>query len=98
MDQGFNEGKEPFAGNMAIATMLFKKDRKKFEYLISSFPIVEIIYSDFLLYPLSGGFEKPAICPYFLVPAVHLAEKILKPAASFFAYRILVVMEKLHET
>ena len=87
-------GKDPFDGNMAVATMLFLRERYRLSSLLPDFPVREIRYSDFLLYPLSGGFEKPSLCPEFLVPVVAAAEKMLQPLSRFLAYRILVVMEK----
>ncbi len=86
--------KDPFDGNMAVATLLFLRKRDRLSSMFPDFHVTEIHYSDFLLYPLSGGFEKPSLCPEFLVPAVCAAEKILQPLSRFLAYRMLAVMEK----
>jgi SAM-dependent methyltransferase len=89
--------KDPFDGNMAVATKLFCREKQMMAKLFPDFPVTEIRHSDFFLYPMSGGFEKPALCPEFLVPAVDMAERVLQPLSRFLAYRMLAVMEKEHE-
>ncbi len=94
--EGAASDKDPFDGNMAIATKLFRRESSRLAGMFPDFPVIDIRYSDFFLYPMSGGFEKPSLCPEFFVPAVCLAEKILQPLSRFLAYRMLAVMEKEH--
>ncbi len=86
--------KDPFQGNMALATILFYKKAKKLEKHLPDFPVIKRQVSDFLLYPMSGGFEHPSFCPGFLAPAVMSLERMAAPFARILAYRTLIVMEK----
>jgi len=91
---GSGEGKDPFRGNQAIPTLMFKKYRARF---MKAFPRLEIIreeWIDFLVYPLSGGFNQPSLCPLCLYPFMHWAEKGLRPLRRFLAFRMLLVLEK----
>ncbi len=86
--------KDPFDGNMAVATMLFLRRREELEKRVPGLKICSVEFSDILLYPLSGGFENPAFCPAPLVPIVRRLERLLMPAARFLGYRMLAVLEK----
>jgi len=53
-------------GNQAIPTLIFEK---KIHLFTKNFPHLKIIKKermDFLIYPLSGGFHNPCLCPLFL--------------------------------
>ncbi len=86
--------KHPFEGNMAMATMFFCRERERFKQSVPGLDIIVREFSDFFLYPMSGGFENPALCPEFLVPLVKKLEGLLMPFARFMAYRMLIVLEK----
>ena len=86
--------KDPFHGNQAIPTLIFKKYRERF---IRDFPRLKIIRekkTDFVIYPLSGGFHNPSLCPLFLWPVLEYLEKLLRPLDRFIAFRLFVVIEK----
>lgn len=86
--------KDPFHGNQAIPTLIFKKYRERF---IKDFPRLKIIRekkTDFVIYPLSGGFHNPSLCPLFLWPVLQYLEKLLRPLDRFIAFRLFVVIEK----
>jgi SAM-dependent methyltransferase len=86
--------KNPFQGNQAIPTLIFKKYREQF---IKNFPRLDIIGEermDFVIYPLSGGFHNPSLCPLFLYPVLECLEKSLRPLNRFVAFRLFVVIEK----
>ncbi len=86
--------KDPFDGNMAIATLLFSRKLDEFDRRFPDMPMIKRCYSDFLLYPLSGGFDHPSLVPEFFTGMVKFMEKIIKPFAGFFAFRMLIVLEK----
>jgi len=85
--------KKPFDGNMAIPTQIFFRKIEEFQ---QRFPGVSITkqYSDYLLYPLSGGFDAPQFIPDCLIPVVRNCEKLLHKVGTLLAYRMLVVIEK----
>ena len=88
------KGKSPFSGNQAVTTLMFEKYKERF---IEAYPHIRIIRqerSDFILYPLSGGFNNPSLCPLFLYNLFDRLEKILKPLSCFLAFRIFIVLER----
>jgi len=91
---GSGEEKDPFTGNQAIPTLIFQKYRARFT---KAFPGLEMIreeWIDSLVYPLSGGFNKPSLCPVSLYPLLNFTEKVLRPLRRFLAFRMLLVLEK----
>jgi SAM-dependent methyltransferase len=88
------ERKEPFEGNQAIPTLMFRKRREKF---MEAFPRLRIIHEqtmDISLYPLSGGFHQRSLCPLSLWGALERLERLLNPMSRFLAFRLFIVLEK----
>jgi SAM-dependent methyltransferase len=86
--------KAAFDGNSAIPTVIFSKEIEKFH---KEFPDLKVIKKEqiaFILYPLSGGFDRKSFVPADMVKYFGFIEKIFKPFRSLFAFRILVVIEK----
>lgn len=86
--------KKPFDGNMAIPSQLFFRNADKLAARFPDFPVIEKKYSDYLLYPLSGGFEHPSVIPNCCLPVFRIFERILQPLGALLAYRMLVVLQK----
>lgn len=92
------EKRDPFSGNQAIPTLIFEKYRARF---VENFPRLRIIMIkklDFFIYPLSGGFHSPSLCPLFLYPVLEYLEKLLRPLNRFMAFRLFVVIEKMNSS
>jgi len=49
---------------------------------------------DVFLYPLSGGFHQPSLCPLFLWGFLERLERLLNPLGSVLAFRLFIVLEK----
>ena len=86
--------KNPFSGNQAIPTLIFEKYRGKFSEKFSRLKIIREEKMDFVVYPLSGGFHNPSLCPLSLYPFFEYLEKLLNPLDRVFAFRLFVVIEK----
>ncbi|MBW2029496.1 MAG: class I SAM-dependent methyltransferase [Deltaproteobacteria bacterium] len=87
--------KDPFQGNQAIPKLLFERHRAEF---LSHFPELRIIReerTDPFLYPLSGGFHHPGLCPVAFWKPLALLEKMAQPLARYLAFRMFLVLEKL---
>jgi len=88
--------KAPFESNQAIATLLFFRRIKEFQ---AHFPAVKVLKKEvreFLLYPLSGGFEGTQLVPYFSTGFFEAVDAIaLKLLGKAIAARCLVVLEKI---
>ena len=92
---GSGKEKDPFSGNQAIPALIFEKLRDKF---VKSFPRLKIIRekkTDYLIYPLSGGFHNPNLCPPFMWPICEYIERLLRPLSRYLAFRLFVVIEKI---
>jgi SAM-dependent methyltransferase len=87
-------GKDPFSGNQAVPTLIFEKHREEFLQRFSGLKIIREERMDFLLYPLSGGFHNPSLCPSFLYGTLEYLENLLGPLDRFFAFRLFVVIGK----
>jgi SAM-dependent methyltransferase len=86
--------KEPFEGNQAIPTLMFRKQSERFTEAFPRLRILRQETMDILLYPLSGGFHNPSLCPLFLWRPLEILERVLRPFSRFLAFRLFVVLEK----
>lgn len=88
-------GKEPFESNQAIATLLFFKGIERFKARFPGLKVVKRELREFLLYPLSGGFEGRRLAPVSMKGALEAVDRAaLRLFAPFIAARCLVVLEK----
>ena len=93
LDQSLKR-KEPFEGNQALPTVIFRNQGERFT---EAFPRLKIILQesmDIFLYPLSGGFHNPSFCPLFLWRPLESLERLLRSLSRFLAFRLFVVIEK----
>jgi len=90
----FAKGKDPFQGNQAIPTLIFRKYRKQFNRKFPRLKIIKEEKMDFIIYPLSGGFHNPSLCPILFYPALVIMEELLCRFKSYLAFRLFVVLEK----
>ena len=89
-----DKNKNHFHGNQAIPTLIFERYKHRF---VKDFPGLKIIKkerTDFIIYPLSGGFHNPSLCPLFLYSTLEDLERILHPLNRFLAFRLFMVLEK----
>ena len=54
-----------------------------------------LVPTDFIIYPLSGGFSYPCLVPLWAYPYLEILERKLKPLAKWLAWRMMVVLEKI---
>lgn len=82
--------------NMGIATIMFIKNRRKFEELFPELKIVDIEISDFLVYPATGGFSYLCLMPAFLTaPLAKLESLLCKFTAKWLTgMRLCIALEK----
>ena len=88
------EDKHPLQGNQAIPTLMFEKHIHRFAENFPQLKILKQQRTDFLAYPLSGGFHNPSLCPHFLYSTLTHLERFLQPLNRFMAFRLFVVLEK----
>lgn len=82
--------------NMGIATVLFVKGREKTMRCLPELKLARLEYSDFVVYPATGGFSYLSLMPAFALPALHATERVLtSPFGSWLTgMRLLIVLEK----
>jgi len=89
-----DKDKNHFQGNQAIPTLIFERYKYRFAKDFPGLKFINKKRTDFIIYPLSGGFHNPSLCPLFLYSTLEYLEKILRPLKRFLAFRLLVVLEK----
>ncbi len=88
--------KDPWAANQAIPYLMFFKQRRKFEKQFEhQYRIIKRERNSCVLYPASGGFERRALIPDFMIPVFRILELLLKPLSRIMAFRCYVVLEKI---
>jgi len=92
--QASDRDRRPFDANQAVSTILFERSYDMFERDFPQFQMRLKRRLAFLVYPLSGGFERPSVIPAFLVKPVLCLERGIAFLSRFLAFRILVVLEK----
>ncbi|MEI8194615.1 MAG: class I SAM-dependent methyltransferase [Phycisphaerae bacterium] len=90
-------GEGAFASNQAIPTLLFYRDRHRFETRFPDLAILVRQRLSCLVYPLSGGFSGPCLLPRPTWPLAWGVERCLTPLAGLLGFRLLVVVEKQAE-
>lgn len=94
LEGGEAKGKEPFQGNQAVPTLIFERHRHQFNKRFPRFEILREDKMDFFLYPLSGGFHNPCLCPPVLWRPLEFLEGVLNPFKRILAFRLFIVLEK----
>ena len=93
-DRTGNQERGPFDGNQAIPTLMFEKYRRPVLKRLADFKIIHEKKTDFFIYPLSGGFHQPSLCPMFLYRFLDTMEDMLRPLHRYLAFRYMIVLEK----
>jgi len=86
--------KAAFDGNSAIPTIIFSKEIERFHKEFSNLKVIKKELLTFILYPLSGGFDRKSFVPAGMLKYLGFTEKIFKPFGLLSAFRIFVVIEK----
>ena len=87
-------GRQPFDSNQAIATILFEKELARFQSRYPGLAVRHVRRLAFFAYPLSGGFEHPALIPAWAVAPMLRLERKLEWLGWGLAFRMLVVLER----
>jgi SAM-dependent methyltransferase len=89
-----SKDKNHFHGNQAIPTLIFERYKHQFVKYFPRLKIIKEERTDFIIYPLSGGFHNLNLCPLFLYSAFEYLEKLFHPLNRLLAFRLFVVLEK----
>ncbi len=96
-DGPLSADREPFDANQAIPTLLFLRERKRFERVFPRLRIVHRQFMSMIVYPLSGGFREWSLIPMSAVgPLLSLERRLLCPLLGrVAAFRLLVIIERI---
>lgn len=85
--------------NMGIATLLFQRELPRTLRHAPGLKLSKLEYSDFFVYPSTGGYSKACLIPGFMLGPLHAAENFLtRPFGSWLTgMRMLIVLERTHE-
>ena len=89
-----NNKKKAFDGNSAIPTIMFSNEIKRFQKEFPNLKVKKNELLTFILYPLSGGFDRKSFVPAGMVKYIGLIEKIFRPWGHILALRMFIVIEK----
>ncbi len=81
--------------NLAIPTILFKKERKQFEKNYPDLKIIHENYHTIFRFFASGGYTYPSLIPKFLLPLLLKLEKILEPLGKRLGSFMTVIIQKI---
>lgn len=97
LNEIMNDINDPWSANCSIPKLLFN-DKKEFENKVSDFKIIHKKYSEFLIFPLSGGVtaktKMPELPNRILKIIDHLDSFLVKLFPNIFACGISIVLEK----
>jgi SAM-dependent methyltransferase len=84
----------PFEANQAVPYLIFFRYRKRFQQHFPDFKVVQRRRISLWAYPLSGGFDHPALVPDNILGGVQAIEGLFAWLAPVAAFRLLVILEK----
>ncbi|MBF0355151.1 MAG: class I SAM-dependent methyltransferase [Alphaproteobacteria bacterium] len=87
--------KDPYDANMAIPSLLFSSNLRQ---TLSSYPELKLVrrqWFSFLVYPLTGGFQRWCLMPTFVVPwLLKLEAPFERTLGRYLGLRMFIVLEK----
>ncbi len=90
-----NTNRDPYDGNSAIPTLLFRRNRSRMAQEFPELVIREFRLFSFIAFPLSGGFRSWSLLPKGLVEPLLRFEARLSPVLGrWMAFRLFVMIER----
>lgn len=82
--------------NEAIPTMIFTRSQKLFLAKWPQLNLISLDFSDFLVYPMTGGFSRHSWLPAkWISPLIKAEDAFLKLFGRLLGMRILIVLQKM---
>jgi SAM-dependent methyltransferase len=86
---------DPFDSNQAFPTLLFHRQRRRFQSTFPALRFRTVRWFGFLAYPLSGGFRPWSFVPASLVDPLLRFERALENLLGrFLGFRMITVLER----
>ncbi len=88
-------GRDPYAANQAIPSLLFGPMRAGFERSFPRLKLIERRTLSLFAYPLSGGYRRFGLIPLCLIrPLLRLEDALMPLLGRFMAFRLLIALER----
>ncbi|MGD9537737.1 MAG: class I SAM-dependent methyltransferase [Alphaproteobacteria bacterium] len=88
-------GRDPYASNQAIPTLLFGRARARFERRFPRLRLAEQRRLSLFAYPASGGFRRfGLIAAWAVAPLLKIEDMLLPLLGPLMAFRLLVTLER----
>jgi SAM-dependent methyltransferase len=88
-------GRDPYAGNQAIPTLIATRERERFHQLFPELRILRVEWFSFAAYPLSGGFKPWSMLGASAARRLLRMERALEPMLGrFLAFRMMLTVER----
>jgi len=86
----------PFDANIALPTLLFGRDRSRFQGRFKNMRVLRLDWLSCFAYPLSGGFQPWSLIPSAILrPVLWIEDRLPQFIRRRLAYRLFAVIEKV---
>jgi SAM-dependent methyltransferase len=88
-------GRDPYDANQAIPTILATRDQQRFHRQFPSLRIRRVDWFSFVVYPLSGGFQRWSLISLKMARRLLRIERAIEPWLGRYAgFRMMLLIEK----
>jgi SAM-dependent methyltransferase len=92
-------GRDPYASNQAIPTVLATRERDRFHQLFPDLRLTRVEWFSLAAYPLSGGFKPWSLLGAGMARRLMRIERAIEPALGrFVAFRMMLTVEKVSKS
>jgi SAM-dependent methyltransferase len=89
-------GRNPYAGNQAIPTVLATRERDRFHRLFPALRVARVEWFALAAYPMSGGFRPWTLVGASVARRMLRIERAIEPVLGrFMAFRMMLIVEKV---
>jgi SAM-dependent methyltransferase len=90
-------GRDPYASNQAIPTLIAGRHRNQFHALFPHLRIRKVLRMSLFAYPLTGGFKAWSLIGEGAVkPALRIEDRLAGPLGRLLGFRMLLVVERVN--
>ena len=92
-------GRNPYASNQAIPTVLATRERDRFHRLFPELRVARVEWLSLAAYPLSGGFKPWSLVGASMARRMLRIERAIEPVLGrFMAFRMMMTVEKVPDS
>ena len=89
-------GRDPYASNQAIPTVLATRERERFHQLFPELRLTGVEWFSLAAYPLSGGFKPWSLIDAALARLLLRIERAIEPVLGrLLGFRMMITVERV---